>query len=93
VKKALKKVVKFALPVSPIPVYFTKQKRFTHNTLKRNRTKNSNPPIFAKAGIVTMNVVNIILKLFALFTNLKTLAILKVLKIEVAVPILLITLA
>jgi hypothetical protein len=93
VKKLLKKVTKLALSFKPSPVYLMKANRFYPKTLNKNKTKNSNPPIFASAGIVTMKVVNIILKLFALLTNLSTLAILKVLNIDVAVPMLLIILA
>ncbi len=78
--------MKLALLVIPSEVGFTKGNIFIPSTLKRNKTKNNNPPILINAGIIVTKVVNIILKLFALFTSLRTLAILKVLKIEVAVP-------
>jgi hypothetical protein len=42
--------------------------------------------MLTKPGSVTKNVPNMILKFFALLINLKTLNILKVLRIEVAVP-------
>lgn len=48
--------------------------------------------MLTKPGSVTKNVPNMILKFFALLINLKTLNILKVLRIEVAVPTLLNTL-
>lgn len=52
----------------------------------------NNAPILIRPGNVTKNVPKIILKFLALLTNLRTLNILNVLRIEVAVPILLNTL-
>lgn len=52
----------------------------------------NNAPILMRPGNVIKNVPKIILKFLALFTNLRTLNILKVLKMEVAVPTLLNTL-
>lgn len=53
------------------------------------RTIANNPPIFANAGRETINVVNIVLRDPALLISLRTLTILKSLRTEVAVPILL----
>jgi hypothetical protein len=51
-----------------------------------NNIKNNKDPILANAGSANMKVLKINFNDFALFANLKILIILKVLKIEVAVP-------
>lgn len=76
----------------PSGFYHTKLYKFIPNTLYKNNTKNSRPPIFAKAGKVNKKVANIILSDLALFINFRTLAILKVRIILVADPIFYITL-
>ena len=50
---------------------------------KMNRSKNMSAPTFASAGIVTMIVLNMILRNLAFLISLKTLPILKALAIVV----------
>ncbi len=86
VKKDLKNPIKLAFSPRPSPLGLTYENKFMPSTLYKNKTKNNRPPIFANAGTVIIKVVNIILKLLALLTSLKTLAILNVLMMDVVDP-------